>query len=252
MIGSRAQWVNATYINDDTDALAAYFGTIGTEKGVKYATEAAQICRTSRASTSTPRASSTSCAARWSWPAPTDAGRGGRAQHHRDPPAVDLRQGPRHAQRQADHRRRCRGADGHHPQPGRARRNVEELARECRPRRCASDYARMVEIANQGAKELGYADTGAMWRSQLRHDARGIRGDVRPAVERGEAALRPAALLHPHQAQPEIWRRGPARDRPDPRRPARQHVGAGMGQHLRRRRAQGRRRHRLRPHRAAR
>ena len=54
------------------------------------------------------------------------------------------------------------------------------------------------------------------------------------------------------QAQPEIWRRGPARDRPDPRRPARQHVGAGMGQHLRRRRAQGRRRRRLRPHRAAR
>ena len=29
-----------------------------------------------------------------------------------------------------------------------------------------SDYTRMVEIANQGAKELGYADTGAMWRSQ--------------------------------------------------------------------------------------
>ena len=27
------------------------------------------------------------------------------------------------------------------------------------------DYTRMVEIANQGAKELGYADTGAMWRS---------------------------------------------------------------------------------------
>src|SRR5688572_22020813 len=42
VIGSRAGWVNATYINDDTDALAAYFGTIGTEKGVKYALEAAQ------------------------------------------------------------------------------------------------------------------------------------------------------------------------------------------------------------------
>jgi peptidyl-dipeptidase A len=27
------------------------------------------------------------------------------------------------------------------------------------------DYTRMVDIANQGAKELGYADTGAMWRS---------------------------------------------------------------------------------------
>ena len=66
VIGSRAAWVNATYINDDTDALAAYFGTIGTEKGVKYAIEAAQVCRRFRASISTPRASSTSCAARWS------------------------------------------------------------------------------------------------------------------------------------------------------------------------------------------
>ena len=26
-------------------------------------------------------------------------------------------------------------------------------------------YARMVELANQGARELGYADVGAMWRS---------------------------------------------------------------------------------------
>ena len=29
----------------------------------------------------------------------------------------------------------------------------------------ADDYARMVEIANEGATELGFADTGAMWRS---------------------------------------------------------------------------------------
>ena len=28
------------------------------------------------------------------------------------------------------------------------------------------DYTRMVEIANQGAKELGYADVGALWRSK--------------------------------------------------------------------------------------
>src|SRR3546814_13420177 len=28
-----------------------------------------------------------------------------------------------------------------------------------------ADYARMVQIANQGAKELGYKDLGAMWRS---------------------------------------------------------------------------------------
>src|SRR5690606_39153848 len=41
-INARAQWVNATYITDDTNALAAYFGTIGTEMGVRYATEAAR------------------------------------------------------------------------------------------------------------------------------------------------------------------------------------------------------------------
>jgi hypothetical protein len=28
-----------------------------------------------------------------------------------------------------------------------------------------ADYAKLVEIANQGAKDLGYADVGAMWRS---------------------------------------------------------------------------------------
>lgn len=28
-----------------------------------------------------------------------------------------------------------------------------------------ADYARMVEIANEGARELGFADTGALWRS---------------------------------------------------------------------------------------
>src|SRR6476660_3849557 len=45
VISSHAQWLNATYINEDSDAVNAYFGTIGTEKGVKYATEAAQFAK---------------------------------------------------------------------------------------------------------------------------------------------------------------------------------------------------------------
>ena len=28
------------------------------------------------------------------------------------------------------------------------------------------DYQRFVELSNKGAKELGFADTGAMWRSK--------------------------------------------------------------------------------------
>jgi len=43
LISAKAQWVNATYITDDTDALAAHFGTIGTEMGVKFASEAARF-----------------------------------------------------------------------------------------------------------------------------------------------------------------------------------------------------------------
>ena len=42
VMSSRAQWVNATYITPDTDALAAHFGTIGTEMGVRFATQAAR------------------------------------------------------------------------------------------------------------------------------------------------------------------------------------------------------------------
>ncbi len=35
----------------------------------------------------------------------------------------------------------------------------------------ASDYARMVQIANEGSRELGFADTGAMWRAGYDMDA---------------------------------------------------------------------------------
>jgi len=35
----------------------------------------------------------------------------------------------------------------------------------------AKDYARLVEIANEGSRELGYADTGALWRAGYDMDA---------------------------------------------------------------------------------
>src|SRR5690606_32976271 len=39
---SQVNWVNATYITDDTDAMAARINAVGTEKAVKYALEAAK------------------------------------------------------------------------------------------------------------------------------------------------------------------------------------------------------------------
>lgn len=41
--GAKVAWINATYITDDTDALAARYGEIGTEKAVQYALEAAKF-----------------------------------------------------------------------------------------------------------------------------------------------------------------------------------------------------------------
>ena len=40
--GGRVAWINSTYLTDDTDAIAARYGEIGTEKAVAYALEAAK------------------------------------------------------------------------------------------------------------------------------------------------------------------------------------------------------------------
>ena len=40
--GGRVAWINSTYITDDTDALAAKYGELGTEKAVQYAIEASK------------------------------------------------------------------------------------------------------------------------------------------------------------------------------------------------------------------
>ena len=48
-------WINSTYITDDTDALAAKYGEIGTEKSVKYALEAAKYQKVAGLSTETSR-----------------------------------------------------------------------------------------------------------------------------------------------------------------------------------------------------
>ena len=39
----RVAWIKATYITEDTDAIAAKYGAVGTEKSVKYALEAAKL-----------------------------------------------------------------------------------------------------------------------------------------------------------------------------------------------------------------
>src|SRR5437867_12052919 len=42
-LASRAEWINSTYLTDDTDALAAEFGARGTELSVRFAKGAAKF-----------------------------------------------------------------------------------------------------------------------------------------------------------------------------------------------------------------
>ncbi len=102
------------------------------------------------------------------------------------------------------------------------------------------NFVRYVELANKGAKELGFKDTGAMWRSKY---------DMTPEqfakeLDRLWEQVRPLYVsLHAYvrcEAPRKVRRRGPGQ-RPDSGAPARQHVGAELGQRLPARRPAGRR-----------
>src|SRR5687768_2175757 len=164
VLNSRAQWVNSTYITEDTDALAAHFGTIGTEMSVRLANEAAKYANVSGLDYDTNRKLNTLRSA-LVLPAPTTPGA-----------AAELNT---IATRLQSAYGKGRGTLDGKPMTGNdleekmgTVRNPAQLqemwtswhtnvGRPMRP-----DYIRLTEIANQGAKELGYSDTGAMWRSR--------------------------------------------------------------------------------------
>jgi peptidyl-dipeptidase A len=164
VISSRAQWVNATYITPDTDALAAHFGTIGTEMGVRFANEAARYANIPDLSYDTRRKLNL-LRNSLTLPAPTTAGAA--AELNRISTDLSSQYG------------RGRGTMGGQQLTGNeieARmgtvRNPDQL-REMwtswndnvgSPMR--AQYQRMTEIANAGAHDLGFADLGAMWRSK--------------------------------------------------------------------------------------
>ncbi|MGZ8997342.1 MAG: M2 family metallopeptidase, partial [Allosphingosinicella sp.] len=164
VVNSRAQWVNATYITEDTDALAAYFGTIGTEMSVKLANEAARYAEVPGLDYDTKRKLKTLRSA-LVLPAPTTAGAAAELN------TISTRLTSTYG--------KGRGTLNGQPMTGNdleekmgTVRNPAQLQEMWtswhtnvgRPMR--QDYARLVEIANQGAKDLGYPNTGAMWRSR--------------------------------------------------------------------------------------
>jgi len=161
---SRVYWVNATYITDDTDALAAQAGAEGTEKSVKYALEAAKYAQVEGLDPDVARKLNI-LRNGIVLPAPTTPGA-----------ATELNEIATSLQSQYGKGRgtlngqEISGSDIE-AEMGNLEHTPEEFAEMWASWHdnvgtpMKDDYARMVEIANAGATELGFDNVGAMWRS---------------------------------------------------------------------------------------
>ncbi|HMP46782.1 MAG TPA: M2 family metallopeptidase, partial [Sphingopyxis sp.] len=161
---ARINWVRENFITDDTDALVAQINTVGTEKTVKYALEAARYAAVPGLSADTKRKLDILRQGIVA-PAPTTPGA-----------ATELND---IATRMSSIYGKGRGTlDGKtisnsdiEAEMGNPARTPEQLTEMWTSWHdnvgapMGADYARMVTIANEGAKELGFANVGAMWRS---------------------------------------------------------------------------------------
>jgi peptidyl-dipeptidase A len=166
---ARVSWVNSTYITPDTDALAAKYGAQATEMSVRYANEAAKYAQVQGLDADVARK--------------LDILRNGIVMPApvRDGAATELNEIATSLNSQYGkgkgtlHGQEISGSDIE-AEMGNLERTPEEYAEMWTswhdnvgaPMR--DDYLRMTAIANEGAKELGFADLGAMWRSNYDMD----------------------------------------------------------------------------------
>jgi peptidyl-dipeptidase A len=163
LLNSRVQWINNTNITDDTDAVAAEIGAQGTILSVQYATDAAKYLNVAGLSYDTKRKLDI-LRGGLVLPAPTAPGA---AKELND---IATRLNSAYGKGKGTLRGKEINGSDIEAEMG-TNRNPEELkemwsswhSNVGTPMR--KDYARLVEIANLGSKELGFADTGAMWRS---------------------------------------------------------------------------------------
>lgn len=161
---SHVSWVNATYINHDTDTLAAKYGTELTLKQVAYAGEAARYARIEGLDEET-RRKLDMLRNGVSLPAPT---RAGAAQELND---IATRLGSAYGRGKGTLNGQPINGSDIEAEMGNLERTPDEYKEMWAswhdnvgaPMR--QDYTRMTALANEGAKELGFADFGAMWRS---------------------------------------------------------------------------------------
>ncbi len=161
---SQVNWVNATYITEDTDAMAARINAVGTEKSVKYALEAAKYAGVAGLSADTKRKLDI-LRTGIVLPAPTTPG----AATELNTIATDLQSQYGKGRGTLDGKE-ISGSDIE-AEMGNLKNTPAQFAEMWTSWHdqvgapMKDDYVKMVGIANAGAKELGFADTGAMWRS---------------------------------------------------------------------------------------
>ncbi|MFZ4689661.1 MAG: M2 family metallopeptidase [Polymorphobacter sp.] len=158
----RVAWVNSTYITDDTDALAARAGAEGTLLSVKLAKQAAAFNAVAGLSFDTRRKLDI-LKQGIVLPAPDRAGAADELAVITTRLQSTYGKGKGTFKGQETSGNDLEALMGTTRDPALTAEIWESWHKVGRPMR--ADYARMVEIANEGARELGFADTGAMWRS---------------------------------------------------------------------------------------
>ncbi|MFL6734787.1 MAG: M2 family metallopeptidase [Sphingomicrobium sp.] len=167
VLNQRAAWLNATYINDDSDAVAARFDTEFTAALVRYATEASRFVDLPDLSPDTARKlyilrtgipNATGIAA------PSDPAKAAELA------SLKTKLQSTYGKGRATLNGQSITGDVAEEKMG-TLRNPEQLkeiwtswnnnvGRPMRP-----DYERVVALANEGARELKFSDSGSMWRA---------------------------------------------------------------------------------------
>lgn len=161
---AHVSWLNATYINHDSDTLAAKYGAELTLKQVANAVEAARYARVAGLDQETTRKLD-KLRNGISLPAPT---RAGAAEELND---IATRLGSAYGRGKGTLNGQPINGSDIEAEMGNLERTPDEYKEMWAswhdnvgaPMR--EDYTRMTALANEGAKELGFADFGAMWRS---------------------------------------------------------------------------------------
>lgn len=158
----RVFWVNSTHITDDTDAMAADAGAEGTLLQVKLAKEAAKFNTVTGLDADTARKLFLLRQA-IVLPAPDAPGAA------KELAEIATRLQSTYGKGKGTARGKETGGNDLEALMGTERdpKVLQEMWESWHAvgKPMAGDYARLVEIANAGAKELGFADTGAMWRA---------------------------------------------------------------------------------------